>query len=148
MKKGLYLKLKNTDDENFVVVKQKLAEYSGDIPVIIYLTDTNKKLEAPRNLWVREENALISSLFDILGEKNLFSVYPNPSNGAVKFTLNFDVKITVQVFDILGKMIYISDNHNGGMDELNVFLSNLDEGIYMIKAFGEKNIFTTKLVKY
>ena len=85
---------------------------------------------------------------DIFDEKTLFSVYPNPSNGAVKFTLNFDVKITVQVFDILGKMIYISDNHNGGMDELNVFLSNLDEGIYMIKAFGEKNIFTTKLVKY
>ena len=85
---------------------------------------------------------------DIFDEKNLFSVYPNPSNGVVKFTPNFDVKITVQVFDILGKMIYISDNHNGGMDEFNVFLSNLDEGLYMIKAFGEKNIFTTKLVKY
>ena len=85
---------------------------------------------------------------DILDEKTLFSVYPNPSNGVVKFTLNFDVKITVQVFDILGKIIYVSDNHNGGMDELNVFLSNLDEGLYMIKAFGEKNIFTTKLVKY
>ena len=85
---------------------------------------------------------------DIFDEKTLFSVYPNPSNGVVKFALNFDVKITVQVFDILGKMIYISENHNGGMEELNVFLSNLDEGLYMIKAFGEKNIFTTKLVKY
>ena len=71
IKKGLYLKIKNMDDESFSVAKQKLSEYSGNIPVIIYLTDTNKKLEAPRNLWVREDNALISSLFDILGEKNV-----------------------------------------------------------------------------
>ena len=71
IKKALYLKLKNTEDENFSIIRQKLSEYSGDIPVIIYLTDTNKKLEAPRNLWIREENALISSLFDILGEKNV-----------------------------------------------------------------------------
>ena len=85
---------------------------------------------------------------DIFDEKSLFSVYPNPSNGVVKFTLNYDVKVTVQVFDMLGKMIYMFDNHNNVMDELNVFLSNLDEGVYMVKALGEKNIFTTKLVKY
>jgi hypothetical protein len=85
---------------------------------------------------------------DIFDEKSLFSVYPNPSNGVVKFTLNYDVKVTVQVFDMLGKMIYMFDNHNSGMDELDVFLSNLDEGVYMVKALGEKNIFTTKLVKY
>jgi hypothetical protein len=85
---------------------------------------------------------------DIFDEKSLFSVYPNPSNGVVKFTLNYDVKVTVQVFDMLGKMIYISDNHNGNISELNAFLSNLDAGVYMIKASGDKNIFTTKLVKY
>ena len=85
---------------------------------------------------------------DIFDKKSLFSVYPNPSNGVVKFTLNYDVKVTVQVFDMLGKMIYMFDNHNSGMDELDVFLSNLDEGVYMVKALGEKNIFTTKLVKY
>lgn len=85
---------------------------------------------------------------DILGEKNLFLVYPNPSNGVVEFALNYDVNVVVQVFDMLGKMIYISDNHNGSMDELNVFLSNLDEGVYVIKALGDKNIFTTKLIKY
>ncbi len=71
LKKGLYLKLKNIDDDVFLAVKEQLAEYSGDIPVIVYLTDTNKKLEAPRNLWVREEEALIFSLFNILGKKNV-----------------------------------------------------------------------------
>jgi hypothetical protein len=85
---------------------------------------------------------------DIFDEKPLFYVYPNPSNGMVNFNLNYDVNVIVQVFDMLGKVIYISDNHNGDMTELNAFLSNIDEGVYMIKALGDKNIFTTKLVKY
>jgi hypothetical protein len=85
---------------------------------------------------------------DIFDEKPLFYVYPNPSNGMVNFNLNYDVNVIVQVFDMLGKVIYISDNHNSDMTELNAFLSNLDEGVYMIKALGDKNIFTTKLVKY
>ena len=85
---------------------------------------------------------------DILGEKNLFSVYPNPSNGVVEFALNYDIKVTVQVYDMLGKMIYMFDNHNSDIDELNSFLSNLEEGVYMIKALGDGNIFTTKLIKY
>lgn len=85
---------------------------------------------------------------DIFDEKPLFYVYPNPSNGMVNFNLNYDVNVIVQVFDMLGKVVYISDNHNSDMTELNAFLSNLDEGVYMIKVLGDKNIFTTKLVKY
>jgi DNA polymerase-3 subunit alpha len=71
MKKALYLKLKNTDDEVFFKVKEKLSEYKGETAVIIYCTDTNKKLEAPRNLWVETKDRLISSLFDILGKENV-----------------------------------------------------------------------------
>jgi len=71
MKKALYLKLKNTDDEVFFKVKEKLSEYKGETAVIIYCTDTNKKLEAPRNLWVEPKDRLISSLFDILGKENV-----------------------------------------------------------------------------
>ena len=85
---------------------------------------------------------------DILGEKNLFSVYPNPSNGVVKFSLNYDVNVVVQVFDMFGKMMYVYDNHNCNINEFDQFLSNLDEGVYVIKALGDKNIFTTKLIKY
>ena len=85
---------------------------------------------------------------DIFDEKPLFYVYPNPSNGMVNFNLNYDVNVIVQVFDMLGKIVYVFDNHNGDFAELNAFLSNLDAGVYMIKASGDKNIFTTKLVKY
>ena len=85
---------------------------------------------------------------DIFDEKTLFSVYPNPSNGVVEFTLNYDIKVTVQVFNMLGKMIYMCDNHSDNINGLNDYLSNLDEGVYVIKALGDKNIFTTKLIKY
>jgi DNA polymerase-3 subunit alpha len=71
MKKGLYLKLKNIDDNIFAEVKTKLLEFNGNTPVIIYCTDNNRKLEAPKQLWVNPRNELISVLFDILGEENV-----------------------------------------------------------------------------
>ena len=71
MKKGLYLKLKNIEDDTFEKVKEKLLEFSGNTPVIIYCTDTNKKLEAPKTLWVNSHNELISALVQIIGEENV-----------------------------------------------------------------------------
>ena len=49
------------EDSVFESVKQKLSEFGGEIPVIIYCTDNNKKLEAPKKLWVNGENGLILS---------------------------------------------------------------------------------------
>ncbi len=71
IKKGLYLKVKNIEDSIFEEVKEKLSEFGGTEPVIIYCTDTNKKFEAPKRLWVKASNELISSLIDILGEENV-----------------------------------------------------------------------------
>ena len=71
IKKALYLKLNNIEGDLFDRTKAKLLEYKGDTPVIIYCTDTNKKLEAPRSLWVSAESMLISSLNDILGAENV-----------------------------------------------------------------------------
>ena len=71
IKKALYLKLKNTEESNFAEVKKVLSKYQGQTPVIIYCTDTNKKLEAPKQLWVAPVSRLISSLSDILGQENV-----------------------------------------------------------------------------
>ncbi len=71
MTSGLYLKLKNTSCNEFSAAKEVLSQFSGDIAVYIYLTDTKRKLEATRNLWVRESDELLTALYDILGEENV-----------------------------------------------------------------------------
>jgi len=68
---GLYLKLESTESENFARVKEILLRYSGNNPVYIYLTSTNKKLQAPRGLYVKYNEALMDELSAVLGEENV-----------------------------------------------------------------------------
>lgn len=46
-----------------------LQKYRGNIPVYLYIEDTNEKRVAQRELWVAENEHLISELSSILGEE-------------------------------------------------------------------------------
>ena len=85
---------------------------------------------------------------DIFGKKSLFSLFPNPSDGVVKLNLNCDENISVQVFDVMGKMIYCFDNHIDGVSVVGDFLSNLNGGVYFVKVIGDGMGQTSKLIKY
>ncbi len=85
---------------------------------------------------------------DIFDEKSLFSIFPNPSDGVVKLNLNCDENVTVQVFDMMGKLIYCVDNHKDDLDKTNVCLSNLGRGSYLIRIIGDESYQIRKLIKY
>ena len=70
-KSGLYLKTNNIENENFGKVKELLSRNKGNIPVLIYCTDTNRKLEAPKELWVNGSQELIEQVSEILGANNV-----------------------------------------------------------------------------
>ena len=70
-KSGLYLKIKNTDCPEFSAVKNILSKYHGKTGVIIYCTETGKKLEAPESLKITPDQALFDGLCRILGEQNV-----------------------------------------------------------------------------
>ncbi len=69
--KGLYLKMKNINGPLMQEVKQLLLQNKGDTAVYIYCTDTKKKLEASRNLWISENEGLIYALTQLLGAENV-----------------------------------------------------------------------------
>ena len=71
IKDGFYLKIANIESVEFAKVKTVLSKYSGNIPVIIYCTDTKRKLEAPKELWVNGKESLITEISAILGENNV-----------------------------------------------------------------------------
>ena len=79
---------------------------------------------------------------------SVISVYPNPSNGAVDVKLEIEGKANVKVYNQIGKLLYnntiMSDNANG----LDVFLSNIGEGVYFINVVGDEKNITTKFIKY
>lgn len=85
---------------------------------------------------------------DIFNKKTPFYVYPNPSNGKVKLSLDCKEKVMVQVFDMFGKKIYCFDNEVDSVEYIDVCLSNLKAGVYIIRIDGEKNNSTVKLIKY
>ena len=68
-------------------------------------------------------------------------VYPNPSNGS--FNLNLGKgQWDVEVYDITGRKIY--ENRMEGRSVLD--LGSCQKGIYFLKATGESQSLTTKVV--
>ena len=70
-KKGLYLKLKSLSGDEFSRVQKLLAEYHGTVPVIVYCTDTGKKLEAPERLKITPSERLLDELCAVIGKENV-----------------------------------------------------------------------------
>ena len=79
---------------------------------------------------------------------SVISVYPNPSNGVVDVKLEIEGKADVKVYNQIGKLLYnnsiTSDDNNG----LDVFLSNVDKGMYFINVICDEKNITTKFIKY
>lgn len=76
------------------------------------------------------------------------SVYPNPSNGVVDVKLEMEGKAEVKVYNQIGKLLYNNTITNADNNGLDVFLSNLDEGMYFIKVIGDEKNIVTKFIKY
>lgn len=70
-KRGLYLKLKSLSGDEFLKVQGILAEYHGTVPVIVYCTDTGKKLEAPERLKIAPSKRILDKLCAVIGEQNV-----------------------------------------------------------------------------
>ena len=97
-------------------------------------------MQAFESLFLEEKNDFVIN--------SLISVYPNPSNGNVNIELEIEGKVEVKVFDQIGKLLYfntISSDDKGGLD---VFLSNLNEGMYFINLIGDEKNVTSKFIKY
>lgn len=68
---ALYLRLDNMDGEKFKKAKNLLEIFDGGTPVILYLTDTQKRLMASKELWVDVNNVLLRELEKLLGKDSV-----------------------------------------------------------------------------
>jgi hypothetical protein len=83
---------------------------------------------------------------DYFKEKELFKVYPNPSNGVVNLHINqFIGTVTIQVIDCNGRVVYTLPNEAFEIDK-RIDLNGLQKGIYMLKVTGEALNYTQKII--
>jgi len=76
-------------------------------------------------------------------------LYPNPvfDKATIELDANTKGKLSIQVIDLSGKIIYSEERFvNEGVNKLDLDLTHLKTGTYVLKAVSEQNIFTRKFI--
>ena len=72
-------------------------------------------------------------------------VYPNPTTGELRVT-SYELQVTeVEVFDVYGRKLSHISNFTS---QIEINISHLYTGLYLIKITTEKGITTKKIIKY
>ena len=105
-------------------------------------TEIITNIAANQAIIIKEGNGILST------ENNLkdtaFSIYPNPSsNGIFKLSVLNQEKVSIQVFDISGRLI---TEKNDVRDNDQINLSQYQKGIYIARLSSETKNKTLKLV--
>ncbi|HEX8561923.1 MAG TPA: CHRD domain-containing protein [Flavobacterium sp.] len=81
------------------------------------------------------------SNFDLL-------VYPNPSEGKITITMpGFqDSKAKIEVFDLLGRITFSNEHSNIGSSDMQLDLSSLSKGNYILKVSGDNQSTARRII--
>ena len=71
VKSGLYIKVPSANSPEFQKTKEILATFKGDIPVTIVCADDNRRLAAPKSLYVSKNSEFLEKLASLLGKDNV-----------------------------------------------------------------------------
>ncbi|MDI9475722.1 MAG: DNA polymerase III subunit alpha [Natronincolaceae bacterium] len=70
--KKLYIKIKTKRDWHLIErTKPIFKQHGGNTPIIIYIEESEEKLKADKELWVKLDDELINKLFKFFGAENI-----------------------------------------------------------------------------
>ena len=105
-------------------------------------TETINNISSNQSIIIKEGSGILSN--DIVFKTTTFGVYPNPSNnGIFKITTTNQEIISLQVFDLSGRLI-IKKSDISNNDEIN--LSQYQKGIYMARLSSKTKNEVLKLI--
>ena len=70
-KETLYIRISEGTKEEILEGAKILKKYSGAYPVCFFVNSTKKTILAPKTMWVKKTDALISELTDQFGAENI-----------------------------------------------------------------------------
>ena len=94
-------------------------------------------------VWRRPISEMIEINEKLKNEKVILS--PNPIKEKLTIS-NLSFNYTVQIFNLQGENIYCK-NSNGIKNSVEIELSNILSGVYLVKIFDKKNSITKKIIK-
>ena len=77
-----------------------------------------------------------------LNESEFFRLFPNPANNTFTISLNTNESGKVELFNQLGELILAKDYFSSSIQNIDV--SNLNDGIYLVKFQNEKGSLQTQ----
>lgn len=90
-------------------------------------------------------NSIITGEKEILGQIDEILVFPNPSNGTINIALTEKKETTIEIYNIVGKLIYTSGNPLN-TQFFTVDINNQPSGIYFVNIKTGNTITTKKLM--
>lgn len=120
--------------------------YHDEAPCIYPYTTSGQPLPHPYVIGhIDIEVGTVSTNNTLKQEENLLKISPNPAHSQVilHWQGNENIKSPIQVYDMTGKLIK-EINVNNPIEKIDV--SNLDNGLYIVKLRINKRIMTEKLL--
>ncbi|MEY8847456.1 T9SS type A sorting domain-containing protein [Psychroserpens sp. XS_ASV72] len=124
--------------------------FSNNLPNVIIseleINTANNKIYAAtygRGLWVSNlfDDTLSVENFDL----NTFTLFPNPAKDQVSISWNKADKVSVKIYNALGKLVYYS-KEKVLTSALNVDTSQFDSGLYFVSVNNANGVVTKKLI--
>lgn len=95
---------------------------------------------------ISENKYLVVNNIKSLDENRAIQIYPNPNNGSFTIKVNqqlLNTKIEYRIFDITGRNFQNGFIHN---QEQEIILSNVKDGIYLIKILDGNDFYVSKII--
>lgn len=80
---------------------------------------------------------------ELLGEINEVTIFPNPSLGTINIALTSKVESTIEIYNVVGKLIY---NSTLNTQLVTVDVSNQPNGVYFVNIKTGESITTKKVI--
>jgi hypothetical protein len=143
----------NTEDQTLRFTSNSLLQYNVDKPIVSVRFNLNKGEVTTKDLYslvgYLNGDVVDVEVLDVSTGTNNDTkvinteVYPNPTSGMLNIFVTEDANI--QILDVNGKQIYMQGNVLANkVFETNV--SNLPNGVYIIKFFNNNFVSTKKVV--
>ncbi|WP_298239168.1 T9SS type A sorting domain-containing protein [uncultured Algibacter sp.] len=114
---------------------------SGVLSILYTIGEVN--INEVDNTFILSEGFINPSISESLGltESEIYSflIYPNPASKHLNIKYQKALK-KVEIYNMLGKRVLLTNKYN------KIDLSQLQSGIYLIKAFSEEKILTKKII--